>query len=204
MEKTYTTPPLIVAEVQSLPRSAYIEWHSLGLGHMPTTNPRLSISMTRHEWGCISHCTILASTRRYENDDDDVTSDGGEATQLSKGRPRKSTTTDFITIQIYDHDDAPGADSIGNIPPTTSLIDAISAADSDSTSWRIVQGSTYVAGKFGWSVLQALQKNSGWDALTIIPCRAVWGAAAEKGHETSPKRMSLGIVVRRESTDRAF
>ncbi len=202
-DKTCTIPPLIVAEVQSLPRSAPIEWHSLGLGHLPSTTRRLRIGMTRHEWGCISHCTMLACTTT-QNDVDDM-SDEGDGAEMSQTRTRKSTTTEFITIQIYNQHDEPGAGSFGNIPSTTSLIDDISAAGSDGTSstnpWSIVQGSAYVTSNLGWNVLQGLQQTSGWDALTIVPCHAVWGCTAEHGVEELLKRLILGIVARRESAD---
>ena len=199
------TPPLLIAEVDSLPRFAPIEWHSLGLSGMPNTEPRIRLSATDSGPALASHCTVLASAAEQEADEPEVSAKILDSSTL------KSTDVDFVTIQVYDPVESPRLGDTGSPKPSIlSILSTISGLV-DTHEWTIAQGTAYIAEPYGWSVLHALQQTStelgyaelghaglghGWEGLSIIPCRAVWGAATESQDRVG--RLSLGLVLRLE------
>jgi diphthine-ammonia ligase len=183
------TPPLLIAQVDSLPRSAPIEWHSLGLGGMPTTRPRIKTYTVEACHAVASHCTVLPDTPQQDSPHI------GDVTEASDTRLNldtlTSTETDFVTLQVYSPDEMPRPE------PTQSSVSAILSTIADLINlqdWTIAHGTVYVAGPHGWSVLHTLQQSSAWDGLAIIPCHAVWGATTEPSDRV--RRLSLGLVLR--------
>jgi diphthine-ammonia ligase len=190
------TPPLLIAEVESLPRSAPIEWHSLGLGGMPTTNPRIRLCTVEARGILVSHCTVLANAPEQGGSD---AGDVPEAKLLDASTTR-STDKDFVTVQVCSPEELPGSNRPDDSQSPTYLILSIVSTLSElvnTKAWTIAQGTAYVAGTTGWSTLQSLQQTPGWECLTIIPCHGVWGAATESRDYVRP--LSLGLVLRLEA-----
>jgi diphthine-ammonia ligase len=186
------TPPLLIAEVDSLPRSAPIEWHSLGLGGMPTAKPRVRLCTVEARCALASHCTVLANVP--EQDDSDLDNEPDAKRVDSSARHFKDT--DFVTLQVYDPEVLPRPEYTQSPNLATSTILSSLSELVDTKIWTITQGTAYVAGRYGWSILSSLQQKPGWACLTIIPCRAVWGTATEAcGHV---RQLSLGLVLRLE------
>ena len=190
------TPPLLIAEVDSLPRNAPIEWHSLGLGRMPTINPRIHLSNTEMGPVFMSHCSVLANTS-------EECADEAETSAEALGRKtEKSTDTDFVTIAVQAPGELPRpvdeeASQTWSLSSVTSAISSVVSAD----KCTIAHGSAYVAGSSGWAVLDSLRQTAGapgpgWEALSIIPCSTVWGATSDSGGRL--KRLDLGLVLRLE------
>jgi diphthine-ammonia ligase len=187
---TYT-PPLLIAEVDSLPKSAPIEWHGLGLGSMPTTHPRIRITTADAQYVFKSHCTVLA-------DDPGQGSSRRGDEPGAKARDSPTTTsmeTDFVTVQVYNPEGVP-ADFTEHATESVSRILSRVSKLVDPNTRAVAQGTAFVGGRSGWTILRSLQQTPGWECLTTIPCRAVWGAATESGDHT--RRLSLGLVLRLE------
>ena len=186
------TPPLLIAEVDSLPRAAPIEWHSLGLGGMPTTKPRIHLSTVETGPVSASRFTVLA------NADEQGADEPESAANTLDPETRDSTDTAFVTVQVRGPEERPrpgdASSAIWSTPSITSTMSDIVNTD----EWTIAQGTAYVAGTSGWSILRSLQETAtGWGGLFVIPCRAVWGAdASEAGEHVT--RLDLGLVLRLE------
>jgi enamine deaminase RidA (YjgF/YER057c/UK114 family) len=188
---TYT-PPLLIAEVDSLPKSAPIEWHGLGLGRMPTTHPRIRMTTADAPYVFKSHCTVLA------DDPGQGSSSSGGDEPRAKVRASRTTTsveTDFVTVQVYNPEVLP-ADVTEIATESVSRIVSRVSTLVDPNTRAVAQGTAFVGGRSGWTILQSLQQTPGWECMTTIPCRAVWGAATESGDHT--RRLSLGLVLRLE------
>jgi diphthine-ammonia ligase len=185
------TPPLLIAEVDSLPKSAPIEWHGLGLGSMPTAHPRIRITAAQAQCVLKGHCTVLA------DDPGQGSSTAGDepGAELRDSRTTTSMETDFVTVQVYDPEVLPANSTEKPTESVSSILSSISELV-DPTTRTIVQGTVFVAGRLGWSILQSLQQTPGWECLTTIPCHTLWGAATESGDHT--RRLSLGLVLRLE------
>jgi diphthine-ammonia ligase len=188
-------PPLLIAQVDSLPRSAPIEWHSLGLGSMRTTRPRIKVYMTEARLAGASHCTILADAPQQDSPR------AGDETEAADTRASSDTLpsieTDFVTLQVYPPDEMPGPE------PAQSSVSATLSTIADLTNlqtWTIAHGTVYVAGAHGWSVIHALQQSSAWDGLVVIPCHTVWGATIEPSERV--RQLSLGLVLRLDRPSR--
>jgi len=194
------TPPLLIAEVESLPRSAPIEFHSLGLGGLPTTKPCIHVSTTQSGQGLANHFTVLANTPKQ---------DAGElepSANILDSRKIMATEMDFVTIQIYSLEELLGQRHTA--PPTKSVSSIVSTISDfvNIDEWTVAQGTAYVASPFGWSVLSALQQPAaglehvgradGWQGLSITPCLAVRGNATESGD--CVRQLSLALVLRLE------
>ena len=189
------TPPLLIAEVDSLPRNAPIEWHSLGLGRMPTINPRIHLSNTVIGPVLASHCTVLVNAPEQRADEAETSAEAFDR------KTDKSTDTDFVTITVQALEELPRpvdvASQTWSLSSITSAISAVVNAD----AWTIAQGSAYVAGPSGWSILDSLQQTAGglkpgWETLSIVPCNTVWGATSDSGGRV--ERLDLGLVLRLE------
>jgi diphthine-ammonia ligase len=187
------TPPLLIAEVDSLPKSAPIEWHSLGLGGMPTTNPRIRLYTVEARCALASHCTVLANAPEEDGPDE-------PEAQTPNSNTIKSTDTDFVTVQVHSPEESPSSNHIQSPTQSTSSILSTISDIVNLNTWTIAQGTAYVAGSSGWSTLHSLQRTPGWECLIIIPCRAVWGAATEPRDRV--RQLSLGLVLRLERLDR--
>lgn len=178
-------PPLVIVQVDSLPRSAPIEWHSLGLGGMPTTRPRIKAYTVEARHAVASHCTVFPDAPQQDSPCTEASDTRLNSDTLT------STETDFVTLQIYPPDEIPGPE------PAQSSVSAILSTIADLINlqaWTIAHGTVYVAGPQGWSVLHALQQSSAWDGLAIIPCHTVWGATTEPSDRV--RQLSLGLVLR--------
>jgi diphthine-ammonia ligase len=178
-------PPLVIVQVDSLPRSAPIEWHSLGLGGMPTTRPRIKAYTVEARHAVASHCTVFPDAPQQDSPCTEASDTRLNSDTLT------STETDFVTLQIYPPDEMPGPE------PAQSSVSAILSTIADLINlqaWTIAHGTVYVAGPQGWSVLHALQQSSAWDGLAIIPCHTVWGATTEPSDRV--RQLSLGLVLR--------
>jgi diphthine-ammonia ligase len=182
-------PPLLIAQVDSLPRSAPIEWHSLGLGGMPTTRPRIKAYTVEARHVVANHCTVLPDTPQQDS------SHAGDETEAADTKLNPDTPTsveiDFVTLQIYPPDEMPEPESAQSSVSTilSTIADLINLQ-----AWTVAQGTVYVASPHGWSVLHALQQSSVWDGLVIIPCHAVWGVTTEPLDRV--RQLSLGLVLR--------
>lgn len=184
-------PPIHIAEVDSLPKSAPIEWHSLGLARMPTNQPRVQFRTTETRCALASYWTVLASTDEPEN----LTSAGAPEAKLFGSSKINSTDVQLVTLQVYHPEEL----AVGSTPsPNSSMPSILSTLSNlvNSNISTIAHGTAYVAGPSGWSILQSLQQTLDWDCLTTIPCHALWGAATEHGDRV--KQLSLGLVLRLE------
>lgn len=175
-------PPLVVAEVEELPRSAPIEWHSRGLGHVLQSSGKKSgvdVNICEFSWGSVSVC----SYRTYSPRDD---ADGDPPTSRAQRRHHH-----FVTIQISGTAVAGGSTEL---PPLTEVLGRVLPAKSSSHSttdertmendylfatddrFLLVHGVAYVSGVHGEEVFNSLGGVESLAGITLVPCRRLWGS----------------------------
>lgn len=143
-------PPFLAAHVSSLPRSAPIEWHSLGLAHLPkypASNPCITISTKLDEEHSTSISTCSLDLRETlnsgtESDDQEEKEEEGEKKphhqfakrlQITESKP----ALEFFSIQIFPPGPPPNAHPPS--PPSTNKEDAPS---SPSAAASLIQSFT--------------------------------------------------------------
>ncbi|ERF68047.1 hypothetical protein EPUS_06437 [Endocarpon pusillum Z07020] len=184
-------PPLLVAHVSSLPRSAVIEWHSLGLARLPrcsTSRPPLTVSTTARDSLSISTCLLgpISPEAAADSDDDSFTQTEG---QEQKSQLRAIA---FFTIQIFEI--AESASSNKGLSLKDQLHLALSRLEQqddvplmEGTHWTFGDLTIYVCSEGGYNALNT----SGLATMgTLIPCRSLWG---EEG-----RRVAIAVMGRRE------
>lgn len=181
-------PPIIVPEVEELPRSAPVEWHSHGLGRLPkrpSSTPRISTDVRRFPWGAASVCSYKGSKQSYEEDDSD-----GDSHRTSHSEHRNYH---FVTVQVFQ------AAMLGNessVPTLTAILGSVLPSRSAKLSndqadhgekeeagrttgpedrLSCVFAVAYIAGVHGEAALAVLGGLEVWPGSTLIPCRRLWG-----------------------------
>ncbi len=185
------TPPFLAAHVCSLPRSAPIEWHSLGLARLPkysTSKPRLTVSTTTTDSLSISTCRLapVYPSSTADSDDDSLTAN---ERQQQKSELR---AIEFFTFQIFKT--AESASSDGGLGLRDQLHLALTRVEQQhdvplrgGTHWTFGELTIYICSEAGYNAI----KSSGLAKIgTLIPCQSLWG---EEG-----RRVEIAIVGRRE------
>jgi diphthine-ammonia ligase len=177
-------PPFLAAQVFSLPRSAPIEWHSLGLARLPKyqiSKPHLTASTRAGQH-------ILTSSYRLE----------------LQGPPEtEPEEIDFFTVQIFYAREKKSSSSValrGWLQIAMSRLehcDKGEGAEEEEEEKRKRKGmmrctctnmTTYICSQAGHDAVRAVIPQAA--KATIIPCRSLWG---EEG-----RRVEVAITGRRE------
>ena len=168
------TPPLIVAEVEALPRSAPVEWHSHGLGGLPKhpeSAPRVAVKSQIFPWGAIGTCSYS----------DAWTDDSDE--EYRPGAQNRRTNHCFLTVLVFE------AAMIGkkvDIPSLSEVLEFVlpskNEADGEGEGTHstekastYVHGAGYISGACGETAFAALGGLEAMAGITLIPCRQLWG-----------------------------
>jgi diphthine-ammonia ligase len=174
-------PPLIVAEVEELPRSTPIEWHSHGLGHLLQSSGKkagVDVNFFEFPWGSVSVC----SYRTYSSRDD-----ADEEPPMSRGKRRNHH---FVTIQVSQ------AAMVGvgtELPSLAEVLNRVLTAKSSSRSntddalqgedqasgtgdrFSLIHGVAYITGVHGKEIFTGPGGVGSLIGITVIPCRRLWG-----------------------------
>lgn len=153
-------PPFLAASVIALPRSAPVEWWSLGIANLPKTTGRGVVdAQTKHaDWGTI---TTVSVSHSPTNADDEYTD----------GATENPSFTCFVMVQLLQ-------DALIRAPERTvwDFVSQINELSLTATNGEVIHGTVYVTAE--------AQKH--WDALTqdtvvshlaIIPCCSLEGTA---------------------------
>ena len=190
-------PPLLIAEVESLPRDAPIEWHSLGLASLPTSPPRLVTHTAGLGWVKISQCTLEGRSLRLGTTSDTDVEDEGRDIQRQRPPPKKTMTGHiFTTFQVLSS--IPDSQADSHLELDSLLANAASLSlpsDAQLTSIRILQSTAYIAGPQGQTRLSRVMTDGTFDSCIRIPCHALWGASSDMG---GLERLCLALTVRME------
>jgi len=180
-----TIPPFLAAHVSSLPRSAPIEWHSLGLAHLPkypAFKPRLSVPAV----DTTDHFSI--STYRLT-----PTYPSSPAIETPQ-EPPQLPSMEFFSIQIF----APESPS----PPTpidlTTLLQTAqsrlhalrghrTSQATPTTTTKTAHLTVYVCSDAGYEAVAAAGLAR---TAALIPCWSLWGEGA--------RRLEIAVVGRAE------
>lgn len=184
-------PPFLVAHVCSLPRSAAIEWHSLGLARLPrfpTSRPPLTVSTTKIDSLSISTCLLgpISPAAAAESDEDSFTT---TERQEQKSQLRAIT---FFTIQIFEMAESASSNKALSLKDQLPLaLSRLEQQDNDplreDTHWTFGDLTIYICSEGGYNAITT----SGLAKMgTLIPCRSLWG---EEG-----RRVEIAVMGRRE------
>ena len=183
-----TIPPFLAAHVFSLPRSAPIEWHSLGLARLPqypTSKPHLTISTLMDERTSLSTCLQEPLDVSAADCDDELSTFTNRDRQVTQ-----VAALNFFTIQIF----AVGEPTLSSSPSLDHWLQiALSRLKQqherleDGMSWKWGNLTIYICSQAGYdAIATAGLAGTG----TLIPCRSLWGQDG--------RRVEVAIVGRRE------
>jgi diphthine-ammonia ligase len=160
--------PFLAAHVSSLPRSAPIEWHSLGLARLPkypTSKPRLSISKETKD------CLLLTSCRLDSPESSDT--DSGLEDKSNDRMVAQVAKIDFFCIQIFtlSTPSHPG-ELTEQLQTTLSRLKHPKGGVREGAVCRLADLTIYISSQAGSDAITASDlANKG----TVIPCRTLWG-----------------------------
>lgn len=195
-------PSIIVAEVEELPRSASIEWHSHGMGGLrgcPRSKSGVCVEFSEFPWGMVSVCSYRISTRSYSCKDD---SDGEDPSTSQKER------RDHHFVKILVSQAAMVGDKT-KVPPVSEVLECVLPARSSVLPIKaegeekiaratdagdrlaLVHGVAYIAGVQGGAAFVALGGSESMPGITLVPCRRLWGKCYQAG---TPGQKEGGIV----------
>lgn len=197
-------PSIIVAEVEELPRSASIEWHSCGMGGLhgrPRSRSGVYMEFGGFPWGMVSVCSYRVSTRSYSCQDDS----DGEDPSTSQNERRDHH---FVTILVSQ---AAMVGDRAKVPPVSEVLECVLPARSSllplpikvegekeiaratdaGDRLALVHGVAYIAGVHGGAAFVALGGSESMPGITFVPCRRLWGKCYPAG---TPGRKEGGIV----------
>ncbi len=185
------TPPFLAAHLCSLPRSAPIEWHSLGLARLPKypiSRPRLTVLTTTTESLSISTCLLepVHPSPIADSDDDSFT-----ATERLKQKSKLSAI-EFFTIQIFKIAESTSSNRPLSLQDQFHLALTRLEQQHDvplrgGTHWTFGELTIYICSEAGYNAVTT----SGLAKIgTLISCRSLWG---EEG-----RRVEIAVVGRRE------
>lgn len=180
-------PPFLAAHLTSLPRSAPIEWHSLGLSHLPklpTSRPRLTVSIPHK-----TDTNPRISTSSYTLDLASPVEDGKEDQRVK--------AIQFFSIQIFSEPTPSplasasnsSSSDLGDLPSllkTALSISLSSRPEHPPSQDSISAATTYISSRAGYDAMHALDIEIG----TVIPCHSLWGEGG--------RRVEIAIVGTRE------
>lgn len=180
--KNTTVPPFLAAHVYSLPRSAPIEWHSLGLANLSQhliSKPRLALSTTTTKDLSISICQVaplLPSPSETSSDEDD-NEDGEENKDLKP-------SLEFFSIQIFNpilEHSSPLLPDVDNLTHhLRAALSHLSQNNHHPEEQEVSLNSPLVSS----NLTIYITSQAGHDALAavglaesgmLIPCRSLWG-----------------------------
>ncbi len=181
-----TIPPFLAAHVSSLPRSAPIEWHSLGLARLskyPASKPRLTVSTEIDEYSSTSTCHIELVGTRAESDSGE---ESPTTTDKQRKRPR-AVPIEFFSIQIFATEGQPSLSSKVKDSLRTALSRLETERDDGATEGRRSRCfrnlTIYTSSQAGHDAITATSLAG---MGTSIPCRSLWG---EEG-----RRVEVAVV----------
>lgn len=188
---TAKTPPFLVAHLCSLPRSAPIEWHSLGLARLPkypTSAPRLTVSTRTTNSLSISTCLIepVCPSPTPDSDEDSVT------TSEHQEQRSQCRAIEFFSIQIFDIAESTSCNRYLSLQDQlhlalTGLEEQHDALLMERTNWTFGDLTIHICSEAGYN---AITTSDLAKIGMLIPCRSLWG---EEG-----RRVEIAVVGRRE------
>lgn len=177
-------PPVIVAEVEELPRSAPIEWHSHGLGGLPkhpSATTRVATGSFKSDWCTVSICSYLRnreSERDHSEDEDHAMTKSGRS------------DCHFVTVQVHANAMISNEKKIETlsavlehvIPHASALLfknDADSkmgGTQSPETERHAscVYGAAYLSSMHGETAFAALGGLEAMPGIAVIHCQQLW------------------------------
>ncbi|ETI27000.1 hypothetical protein G647_10099 [Cladophialophora carrionii CBS 160.54] len=152
------TPPFIAAEVISLPRSAPVEWWSMGITNLPkrpASRPRVSVARKDHAWGSLHKVTLFPSS--------EPTTEG--------------YVVHLVTITLCEE-----AISAGSIDGDSRIRDDLLTFVSvdrgpfkqGAPSAEVVHGTAFISAQ-GWDHWSLLRRDGLFETLVVVPCESVYG-----------------------------
>ena len=207
-------PPLVVAEVEELPRAAPIEWHSHGLGGLPkrpSGTPCVFVEFWEFPWGTVSVCNYQHSAKLSQRDISDE-----EDHPTTQGEQRDHH---FVTVQVVQ------AQIIGNrteVPSISEVLEHVLPARSGLPSnikadggvkvghagklgdgkHTCVHGAAYIVGLRGEAAFAALGGLESMPGVSLVPCRRLWGRCYQTGvsdHRVKEEKdvaLSMALTLR--------
>lgn len=209
---TTTVPPFLAAHVVSLPRSAPLEWHSLGLAHLPeypATKSGLTISTEEDNHISISTCRLEVVEPSSEPDTDPG-ADGDDGDAMFPHQPQLVPHVheiDFFTLQIAALEEGASSSNLEKwLEAGLCRLEAQRAGDDgmeegeedkegpsqskttpQGRRWRFTALTIYTCSQAGHDAVTATGlAGSG----CLIPCRSLWGPEAT--------RLEIAVLGRRE------
>ena len=123
-------PPLLVVEVEALPREASVEWHSFGVGSLELgQGVRMEGDGERREWGTVGRGFVFS------------TSKGGDGEEEGERERERA----FVTVQVRDT----GVEDLRTV-----------AEEVGREVRRVEQGTVYLAGHRGQQLFGLLEESS--------------------------------------------
>lgn len=195
-------PPIIVAEVEELPRSAPIEWHSHGLGDLPNRSGSKSgvyVEFCEFPWGTVSVCSFRTSTPNFICRDD-----AEEEDQPTKQKERRNHH--FLTIQVSH---AATEESKTKLPSLQEVLSHVLSARPIKASVKeeadhaagtanrpaLIYGVAYIAGVYGEAVFIALGGTESLPGVTLVPCRRLSGKCYPRRASGHAEKAMMGLAV---------
>jgi hypothetical protein len=199
-------PSIIVAEVEELPRSASIEWHSHGVGGLqsrPRSKSGVYVEFSEFPWGMVSVFSYRISIRSYSCKDDS----DGEDQSTSQNERRDHH---FVTILVSQ------AAMVGDktkVPPVSEVLECVLPARSSVLPTKaegekkiaqatdagdrlaLVHGVAYIAGVHGGAAFVALGGSESLPGITLIPCRRLWGKCYQVGTSGQKEGGIVGLTM---------
>ncbi|EXJ65379.1 hypothetical protein A1O7_01720 [Cladophialophora yegresii CBS 114405] len=147
------SPPFIAAEVVSLPRSAPVEWWSMGIASLPKgppSRPRVSVAQKDYQWGSLHKMTLSPSM--------EATTDG---------------YVHLVTMFVHSTGSIDGGSRTGDDLHAFLSLDR-SPSKEEVPSADLVHGTAFIS-THGWDRWSQLRRHRLFETLVVIPCESVYG-----------------------------
>jgi diphthine-ammonia ligase len=204
-------PPIVVAEVEELPRAAPIEWHSHGLGGLPkrpSGTPAVFVGFWEFPWGRVSVCSYQHTSKLSDRD---VLYEEDQPTSQKERRDHH-----FVTIQVLQ---AQMAGERIKVPSISEVLEYVLPARSGLPSdikadgeekvgfatrigdgrFTYVHGAAYIAGYHGEAAFADLGGLESIPSITLVPCRRLWGRCYRTRvsglHDQEEEDMDLSMAL---------
>jgi diphthine-ammonia ligase len=167
-------PPLLIAEVVSLPRAAPIEWWSLGLTNLTADSQKLRWGIKTWSWGVSTGVFISSPT------------DEGGAEHV------------FLSLLIRDASQLESGMREALRLALGATISHTFGLEGDESKWEVVHGTAFHAAK-----LYGTKGHIEGIHTATVPCRGLWGSVDVNGDgDAQMEKLDMALVLRlRRSED---
>ena len=180
---------LLVAEVLELPRSAQVEWQSLGLGGLANTGQtQVNLGTVRYEWGHVSHCDVSRKSNRQA---------GMQSLALEEQDSEDEVrVVKFVSLAVFPVTDVDeSSQRFRDIQET--LRDMVLCRDGVQGQVNLSHGTVYISrGKMGQTVMEHLKLSEYLPGFAQIPCRRLWAGEKSELSLAINFRMDQGSLLR--------